>query len=107
QRISLERLMGEQAAQVRMTFHLHPEHLVDLALEPINALPDRDQGGKNRIVLAQRHLETQPRGAGERVEMVDRLEALLAVREVDAAEVEHEIEPRGGVLLELAGDVRQ
>ena len=107
QRMPLEGLVGEQAPQVRMPVEAEAEHVVGLALEPVEPLPEPGHRGEHDVVLAHRHLQPQARAALDRVEVVDRLEALLAVGKVDAAEVEHHVELRLRVLLQLAGDVEE
>ncbi len=107
QRVAAERLVGEDAPQVRMALEGEAEHVERLALEPVGRLPDAGQAGQPGVVLGHRHLEPQPLAARQRVEVVDRLEALLALRVVDAAEVEQQVVAAVGVVAQLAGQVGQ
>ena len=102
QRVALEALVAEDAPQVRVAGEAQAEHVVGLALEPVGGLPDRDQRGEHRVGLGERHLEAQARGAPHRVEVVDGVEALGAVGEVDAANVEQQVEAGLRAVAEIA-----
>ena len=76
QRVPLEPLVAEDAAQVRVAVDADAEHVPHLALEPVDPFPHRDQRGDGGVRLLERHLEAQARVARQGKEVVDGVEAL-------------------------------
>jgi hypothetical protein len=89
QRVSLEHLVGEDAAQVRVSVEANAVHVEDFALEPVVSLEEAG-AGRNGLVLGHRHFDAHPLVLVERVELVHDVEPFLPAGVVDAPEVERQ-----------------
>ena len=84
--MAVEAVVGEDAAKIRMAVEQHAEHVVDFALVPVGGGKDRDRRG-NRRRLVGRDLDPDAPIQLGRQQLIDDLEALLALGIVDAADV--------------------
>src|SRR5882757_7177618 len=82
QRVALELLVKVDALQVGVAVEDDAVHVPGLALEPVRTRPQRDHARQLRIALLERHLDAYAVVLGERVEVVDDLEARLAAEVV-------------------------
>src|SRR3954452_1558375 len=87
QRMALEAVVGEQPAHVRMAGEDDTVEIVGLALEPVGAGKDADDGSDRRLLV---DLELHPDAQVQlgREQMVDDVEAALAPGPVDRRDVE-------------------
>ena len=93
--VAHEGVVGEEADQVRVPLEDDSVEVPGLALEPVRALEDADEGVELRIRLRDVHLQPDVVLPGEGVEVEDDSEALGLVRlveVVDRAEVQEELE---------------
>src|SRR3954471_21739615 len=87
QRMALEAVVGEQPAHVRMAGEDYTVEIVGLALEPVGAGKDADDGSDRRLLV---DLELHPDAQVQlgREQMVDDVEPPLAPGPVDRRDVE-------------------
>src|SRR5262249_34245108 len=103
QRMAHELFVHEKPARIRVILELHPEHVPRLALEPVGDGPEHDSARDAGVVLVHAHLQPEPMVVGDRVKMVDDLEAraVLAAGElqiVDGRQVHEDVEGQGRVV---------
>jgi hypothetical protein len=91
QRIAVEAVIGEDAAQVRVALEEDAVHVEGFALVPVGGgidLDDRGNGG----VLVGLQLDPDARVPGHRQQMVDHVETPRALRIVHPADVDQHLE---------------
>src|SRR5689334_20064764 len=104
--MSLEPVVREQAAEVGIAFEDDAVEIPRLALEPAGAAPDPGDGRDGRL-FAGRNLEADPLVVLEAQQVDDDFEALLALRIVDAAEIDQHAEEAFRVVVEEAAHAHQ
>ena len=87
QGVTLEAVIGEDAAQVRVAGEQDPVEVVGLALEPVGGREHVDHGGHRRHLVGL-DLDADARVPARRQEVVDDVEPLLAAGIVDPAEID-------------------
>src|SRR5215831_2050595 len=102
QGVTLELLVQQDAAQVGMVAEADPVQVPDLALHPVGGGPQLD----HRVDLAGRlgnaGLDPHALVPGERVEVVDHLEARLAAELVDRGQIAQHRELEAGLVAQEA-----
>ena len=78
QRMALEAVVQQDAAQVRVAVEGDAEHVVHLALEPVGPLPHRHERVDARVVVRHRRLQPHPLVVRQRVQVRHHLVARLA-----------------------------
>src|ERR1041384_7313648 len=91
QRMTLETVVGEDAAQVGMVGEPHAIEVVGLALEPAGRA-EQGRGRRHRRGLVSRDLDADALVVLEAEQIVDDVEALLALGPIDAADVDELLE---------------
>src|SRR5690606_2800980 len=86
QRIAFETVVGQDAAQVRMAGKQDAVHVVGFALEPFGADENRNSGRHQRVLVSL-NLDADALVLARRHELVDDIEALGALRIVDARNI--------------------
>ena len=97
QRMPLEAVVGEDAAQVRMAGEQDAVEVVGFALEPVRRREHRDRRGHRRRLVGL-HLHADATVTGGRQQMVDDVEALLARGIVDAGRFDEADEAEAGIV---------
>src|SRR6201999_1858245 len=87
QRVTVETVVCQDAPQIRMAIEHHAKQIVDLALVPIGARIDRGSA-HDRGILVSLDLDPDPPVQLRREQMVDDVEALLALRIVDPRNID-------------------
>ena len=93
-RVPLERLVGQDAAEVRVPLEDDAVEVPRLALEPVGALEDAGEGGELRLRLGHGRLQPDVVLLRDGVQVQHHLVPVLpvlAVEVVDAAEVEEQL----------------
>src|SRR5207249_1736555 len=80
QRMTLEAVVHQDALQVRVPAETDPEHIPDLALEPVGAGPQRAEGVYNRVTFLDGDHKAQPVLVGYGVKVVHDREARVVRR---------------------------
>ncbi len=91
QRMPVEAVIREQAPQVRVPFEEDAVHVERLALEPVGGWVDADHR-RNRRILVGLDLDADAQVLGEREQVIDHVEATLALRIVGAGHVDQLLE---------------
>src|SRR5262249_23659999 len=86
QRMELEVVGHQDAPPIGMPVEDDADEIVGLALLPVGPRPDGGDG-RAAVRLGEPHLQPQARVVPERVEVVEDLVLVVAIREVDAREV--------------------
>src|ERR1051326_8214602 len=100
-------LWHNQTTEVRVPGKGDTKEIVDLALVPVGSGPDSADGGNGRGFLArQANARFQPndRARFHRKQMIDDIEAWLALRPVHCCQVRHVIIPQRGVIAQKCGN---
>src|SRR5579884_643372 len=85
----------QDAREIRVTGEADAEEVVDLALIPVRRGPDRGDGGDlrvGRVLVADADLQPDGGAGGERHQVVDHVEAGLALRPVHRRDLREEVE---------------
>ena len=110
QRVADERVVAEDAVQVRVPGEFEAVEVERLPLEPVGGRPDVDDARQRRLLrVRERDAHADVLVARQRVEVDDRLEPGRRPRApevVDAAEVEEEVEAAAGIVAEEARERR-
>src|SRR5258707_480608 len=91
QRMALEAVVGEDAAQVGMVGEPHAVEVVSLALEPAGGI-EQPRRRRHRRRFVGRDLDANPLVVLEAEQIVYDVEALLALRPVDTADIDELLE---------------
>src|SRR6266567_7436935 len=85
--MALETVVGQQPPQVRMAREQHAVEIIDLALEPVGPAIDGDDRGHRRRLVGL-HFDPDALVPLRRKQMVNHIEALLALRPIDRGDVD-------------------
>jgi hypothetical protein len=100
QRMSLETVVGQNAPQIRMIGKPYAVEIVGLALEPAGrAVDPRSRRHRRRLVRHELHADALVVLDAEQI--VDHVEALLALRPVDTADVDQLREQALGIVAQI------
>jgi len=97
QRIPFEPVVHKNSPQIGMALKIDPEKVVDFPFQPVGILPEFCQRGDPKLLLGEPCLNAQPPVLGQRIEMIDHLEAWLLTQIIHASQVQEE-----AVLVRLA-----
>ena len=87
QGMAFKAVVGEQPAQIRMALEHDAIEIIGLALEPVGARKDIDDGS-DRTILIDLDLDANTPVPGRRQQMVDDVEAVRALRPVHRREID-------------------
>ena len=91
QSVSLECLVGEDSAEIRVAVESYSHQIPGFAFKPIGRFPDSVGGRHPRIVLVDRDPDPDTVPLVEAGEVIDHLETLLVLRVVDATDIEQQV----------------
>ena len=104
QRISLELRVEQESPQIRVAAETHPEHVEDLALQPLGALPQIGECRHLGIVSSWSvDLQAHAVAVAQGVQVIDHLEALLALRAIDRRHIDQHGHVEIGIVAQEAG----
>src|SRR5581483_8344832 len=92
QRMTLEGIVEQDAAEVGMALEADAEHVVTLALEPVGRLPQSGDAIHPQVGLARADLDAQGAAASQRAQMIYDLEAGCALHPVDRGQIGEKVE---------------
>src|ERR1700722_6590829 len=87
QRITIKAVVGQDAPQIRMTVKQHAKQVVNLTLVPVSARIDGSRAHDRRVDVG-RDLDPDPTVQLRRQQMIDDVEALLALRMIDPRNID-------------------
>ena len=91
--MSLERIVHQDAPQIGMSLENDPEHVEAFALEPIRRAPHSDHAvAPTASAPSTPNLDADAMAAGQRVELIDDVEARLAFEPIDGGQIGQKIE---------------
>ena len=97
QRVTVEAVVGQKAPQIRMGIEHHAEQIVDLALEPVSTGIDGGRAHDRRFLIG-RDLDPDSPVQLRRQQMIDDIEALLALRIIDPGNIDDRNELSSGIV---------
>src|SRR5229473_8008610 len=96
QRMALERIVHQDAAQIGMALEYDSEHVEAFALEPVSRAPVPDHATHPRVGGVHANFDPEAMAEGERIQMIDDLKPGLAIEPINRGQIGQEIELEAG-----------